>query len=42
MFNFIEKYKKQTKRQILITKNTLEKKGDVYKVPYYLVDFIEL
>jgi predicted AAA+ superfamily ATPase len=42
MLNFTEKYQQQTKRQILITKNELGKKKDVYKIPYYLIDLITI
>ena len=41
MTNFENNYKKQVKNKIIITKNELAKDGDVYKIPFYLLDFIK-
>ena len=42
MSNFEENYKTHVKKHIIITKNELSKDGNVYKIPFYLLDFLLL
>jgi len=42
MSNFEENYKKQVKKHIIITKNELSKNGNTYKIPFYLLDMVEM
>jgi hypothetical protein len=41
MKNFEEIYKKQVQKNIIITKNEFSKSGNIYKIPFYLVDFLK-
>jgi hypothetical protein len=40
MANFEHTYKKQVKKNIIITKNELSKESNIYKIPFYLLDFL--
>jgi hypothetical protein len=42
MSNFEKNYEKQVKKHIIITKNELSKNGNVYKIPFYLIDIIKI